>query len=263
MIPMQRFSNSKVTETRRGFTLIELLVVIAIIAILASILFPVFARARENARRTSCVSNLKQIGLGMMQYVQDYDEAYPPSYVANSATPPHGGAPWASGLLFWPEIVYPYTKSMQIYICPSASDSWRNVSPGPYSGNYGANQLVVLGEITGALVGGFPSKTLKMASIDRVSEIYMVMDYGSYDPHPSTVTTPNGFRFLPGAKGADSSIACTQGQPYTADCQSEGRHFDGVAVTYADGHAKWLKSGVVLNEARKFGVSANSWDPAS
>ena len=62
---------------KRGFTLIELLVVIAIIAILAAILFPVFARARENARRASCASNLKQIGLGLMQYVQDYDEGHP------------------------------------------------------------------------------------------------------------------------------------------------------------------------------------------
>jgi prepilin-type N-terminal cleavage/methylation domain-containing protein len=69
---------------RKAFTLIELLVVIAIIAILASILFPVFARARENARRTSCLSNLKQIGMGFMQYTQDYDEKYPMSYwIAN------------------------------------------------------------------------------------------------------------------------------------------------------------------------------------
>ena len=64
-------------RTTRGFTLIELLVVIAIISVLAAILFPVFARARENARRTSCLSNLKQIGLAFLQYTQDYDEAYP------------------------------------------------------------------------------------------------------------------------------------------------------------------------------------------
>lgn len=261
---MQKLSHLKAMETKKGFTLIELLVVIAIIAILAAILFPAFARARENARRTSCVSNLKQIGLGIMQYVQDYDESYPPAYIANSATPPHGGAPWAANLWFWPEIVYPYTKSMQIFICPSAPDSWKNVSPGgPYSGNYGANQLIVFGELTGALVAGYPSKTLKMATVNRVSETYMVMDYGSYDPHPSNVLTPNGFKYMPGAKGVDSTITCGQGQPYTADCQGVGRHFDGLSVNYADGHAKWLKSGVILAEARKFGVSANSWDPAS
>ena len=74
--------NSAAKSANRGFTLIELLIVIAIITILASILFPVFARARENARRSACQSNLKQIGLGLMQYVQDYDERMPLIYVA-------------------------------------------------------------------------------------------------------------------------------------------------------------------------------------
>src|SRR5437588_7739 len=72
-------------KATRGFTLIELLVVIAIIAILAAILFPVFARARENARRTACISNVKQIGLAWMMYVQDYDETFPPSNTINGA----------------------------------------------------------------------------------------------------------------------------------------------------------------------------------
>ncbi len=92
-----------------GFTLIELLVVIAIIAILAAILFPVFARARENARRASCQSNLKQIGLGILQYTQDYDEKYP------SGTTTVGGARgigWAGQCL-------PYIKSTQVFVCPS------------------------------------------------------------------------------------------------------------------------------------------------
>lgn len=70
--------NADRSKGSKGFTLIEILVVIAIIALLAAILFPVFARARENARRTSCASNLKQIGLGIMQYTQDYDERMPP-----------------------------------------------------------------------------------------------------------------------------------------------------------------------------------------
>ena len=90
---------------RRGFTLIELLVVIAIIAILAAILFPVFARAREKARQTSCLSNLKQIVLSALMYTQDYDERwvryrYPNPY-------------------FWPHKLEPYMKSTQLFVCPS------------------------------------------------------------------------------------------------------------------------------------------------
>ena len=92
----------------KGFTLIELLVVIAIIAILAAILFPVFARARENARRASCQSNLKQIGLGFIQYSQDYDENYPKSELYP-----------ATGYLTWRGMIYPYVKSTQIFTCPS------------------------------------------------------------------------------------------------------------------------------------------------
>ncbi len=96
------------TRTRKGFTLIELLVVIAIIAILAAILFPVFARARENARRASCSSNLKQIGLGIMQYTQDYDELYPVR---------------ANGAGTWAQMIQPYVKSTQLFKCPSNSST--------------------------------------------------------------------------------------------------------------------------------------------
>jgi prepilin-type N-terminal cleavage/methylation domain-containing protein/prepilin-type processing-associated H-X9-DG protein len=92
---------------RRGFTLIELLVVIAIIAILAAILFPVFGRARENARRASCQSNLKQIALGIKQYVQDYDERFP---LDGSGT---------GDTIGWAYIIQPYVKSEQIFQCPS------------------------------------------------------------------------------------------------------------------------------------------------
>jgi len=92
-------------KRRSGFTLIELLVVIAIIALLAAILFPVFARARENARRASCESNLKQIGISMMQYLQDYDEYYP--ITINSA-----GVTWIT-------VLQPYAKSVQVFGCPS------------------------------------------------------------------------------------------------------------------------------------------------
>lgn len=98
---------------RSGFTLIELLVVIAIIAILAAILFPVFGRARENARRSSCQSNLKQIGLGIMQYVQDYDDKYPMAYFYKNNDNSSGG------YVHWTALVHPYVKSEQLYVCPS------------------------------------------------------------------------------------------------------------------------------------------------
>src|SRR5687768_17278661 len=98
-----KMSRVSVTKKPGGFTLIELLVVIAIIALLAAILFPVFARARENARRTSCLSNMKQIGLGVMQYTQDYDEELPPSRntVSGKVRP-------------WHFLVQPYVKSTQL-----------------------------------------------------------------------------------------------------------------------------------------------------
>ncbi|HEX8552570.1 MAG TPA: DUF1559 domain-containing protein [Abditibacteriaceae bacterium] len=117
---------------RRGFTLIELLVVIAIIAILAAILFPVFARARENARRSSCASNLKQIGLGLVQYVQDYDEKYPGW--ARSLNNPSGN----SSEIYWMKQLEPYTKSSQVYKCPSNATQTdvRNEIPNSYWANY-------------------------------------------------------------------------------------------------------------------------------
>lgn len=120
--------------TRTGFTLIELLVVIAIIAILAAILFPVFARARENARRTSCLSNLKQLGLGFAQYTQDYDNTYPQAHGLN-ADGNYGTlyfrlfplnafdgvevGPNSSHRSSWAAALLPYTKSAQIMTCPS------------------------------------------------------------------------------------------------------------------------------------------------
>jgi len=119
---------------RRGFTLIELLVVIAIIAILAAILFPVFARAREKARQSSCLSNLKQLGLGFLMYAQDYDELFPQHRCQDAG---HSSI-WHLGCYF--EEVMPYLKNQQVLRCPSCNYSaYGNPGTGFANLDYGFN----------------------------------------------------------------------------------------------------------------------------
>src|ERR1035438_9360122 len=123
---------------RRGFTLIELLVVIAIIAILAAILFPVFAKAREKARTSACSNNAKQIGVAFLQYVQDFDEKYPP-YDTDTV----------SGRYGWVMLIQPYIKSTQVFVCPSdtapanqaASGGWLT-APGNIRTSYIYNWMI-------------------------------------------------------------------------------------------------------------------------
>jgi prepilin-type N-terminal cleavage/methylation domain-containing protein/prepilin-type processing-associated H-X9-DG protein len=165
--------------TRRGFTLIELLVVIAIIAILAAILFPVFAKAREKARQASCLSNVKQIGLALMQYAQDYDEALPAAGWVDTAIWPNG----ASGGNPWHMRIYPYVKNVQAFNCPSASYAWAG-EPST-SIKYGYNASLPSYCSLGTIV--YPAATILVTDSDGA---------GSYSCFYYAYTGPSAARYM-------------------------------------------------------------------
>jgi prepilin-type N-terminal cleavage/methylation domain-containing protein/prepilin-type processing-associated H-X9-DG protein len=230
---MKMDTSCALRSPRRGFTLIELLVVIAIIGILAAFLFPVFARARENARRTSCQSNLKQLGLAIMPYAQDYDSMYPVSAYPNPLKPP--GGYWDPGNWFWPQTTYPYHRSLQVFRCPSSTSD-----ASPIFRQYGANYYVLA-------YPGDPAKSETF--IESPASTYLCFDSGFYTAGPALLNGPNPVShwYIPGIGEATNAPAIAGESP---DYRS-GRHFSGVNMTFADGHAKWLKTGVLKNEASK------------
>jgi prepilin-type N-terminal cleavage/methylation domain-containing protein/prepilin-type processing-associated H-X9-DG protein len=173
------------TRLQHGFTLIELLVVIAIISILAAILFPVFARARENARRTSCMSNMKQIGLGLLQYTQDYDETYPQAYWYKN------DADGTGGYFQWTAATLPYTKSAQLFVCPS--DTNGGMPPtNPHDPTYSTSvngqdaQVPRLSyTVNSALLPRKrrtidPANVVKLAAVEDSSGTIMVAEFNNY-----------------------------------------------------------------------------------
>ncbi|MBC8140003.1 MAG: DUF1559 domain-containing protein [Armatimonadetes bacterium] len=265
-------NNSKQRVQRGGFTLIELLVVIAIIAILAAILFPVFAQAREKARQTTCLSNQKQIGLAIMQYIQDYDEAYPQA-AAYSTIPGGGTAPE-----YWQNMVQPYVKNGEIvaatgqnygrggiWECPSFPEDFGQgqkygASDGLFAGNYPyqlpAQNPTIRDAVSSAVVDA-PAEKILIAEKGRNGAIWgyetfltlqdwwtdgSVFTGGVYDP-----AKDNSRRSIDAIHNRDVAFNAdgSANTPWEGGRTVRYRH-NGVAnVLFADGHAKAMPKGSI------------------
>ena len=235
--------------TRRGFTLIELLVVIAIIAILAAILFPVFARAREKARQSTCLSNVKQLNLGIMMYAQDYDEVLP-AYRWNQEPP---SSVWvdrdnsaATNRHFWAQLVVPYVMNDDIFFCPTQpwdSQTYQSGTQKRYL-NYAYNGCM---------------HRVKMALVRNPAQKIIIGDVGYID----TSKTPRGYL-------ENWFVRSSPGTEWRQFFWWANLHNGGGNYAYADGHAKWLSETdaslgpvVATNDLSVIGDQTGSWWPDS
>jgi prepilin-type N-terminal cleavage/methylation domain-containing protein/prepilin-type processing-associated H-X9-DG protein len=228
--------NKENAPSSRGFTLIELLVVIAIIAILAAILFPVFARARENARRASCQSNMKQIGLGFAQYLQDYDEKYPMG-LSNDVTNPNRND---QGHFGWVMALQPYQKSVQIYQCPSETNA--PVAAPTVTDDTGFNDYWVNRKICGwNNVDSCPGAAcgLNQATMNSTALVVLIGD-GAKDDNTGQDDYKGRSTYM------IKSGAFPNSSTSTANGNWGARHLEGANYGFADGHVKWLKPGKVI-----------------
>ncbi len=210
-----------------GFTLIELLVVIAIIAILAAILFPVFSRAREKARQTSCLSNVKQLSLAITMYTQDYDEMLVPSRQG------FNGGPLG---LIWPAFLAPYVRNTQVFVCPSAK---------------GRSYYAETWDERGRLSIG-----LNRDTEDRNTNIAYSLSMFEYPSETITLADST-----PGNTGNPEKM---RGYQVMADREPDtqsgvgARHNSGTNVGFLDGHAKWYKASSIWQLSNPAGLR---WQP--
>lgn len=260
----------------KAFTLIELLVVIAIIAVLAAILFPVFSAAREKARQSACLNNMKNIGLALLQYTQDYDERFP-FYRTPCALfgrfASRGGRYQAGGYrgaLQWYEAIEPCTRNRDVFRCPSARLRWQwNASCYPatqgrtnFPVNYGFNELVhndhpdgsryslIFGRYGSQASLRYPASFVVIADhwntflysycADRDLRVNVRIAFANGNPWEYigtwTITDPEG-GVLGGGCGCPAAV--TARIPETT-WQNWPRHLAGATLTFGDGHAKWF-----------------------
>jgi prepilin-type N-terminal cleavage/methylation domain-containing protein/prepilin-type processing-associated H-X9-DG protein len=260
---------------QRAFTLIELLVVIAIIAILAAILFPVFAQARESARMTSCLSNQKQIALGVLMYTQDYDETHPVTFYTTDpgayGTPDLPWGRWANFHTGWDKQIYPYIKNVQIFKCP---DTGAGVDTGPLGDdskptgalNYAINAHLVtypatlngapFGPVNDAHPGHaiaalrYPASTIMLveavraASTGAANSELRELEWGYQGGHAIELNG-DGFADDGGTDdtaGANLNALCHQGVGTVWGATAPMRHHRGGAnYALADGHVKFYQ----------------------
>ncbi len=251
------------TLPSRGFTLIELLVVIAIISILAAILFPVFQNVRENARRTACISNGRQIGLAVIQYTQDYDETMPIFQAYNTAA--SGGAPGTPGHKGVEDELAPYTKAPELFKCPD--DSGGPATGGKsYHDFYGSSYRFTQSCYT--IMGGADGSHEDDAEMDDATAM---KDIGPV-AIPHTVT--NAQFVVP----SDTRIMRDEMMPWFSPDKDPGGalygyaggyykqwHPGGGTFIFADGHAKFLTSADAFNKTAVTpdGKTYNDINPAT
>ncbi len=256
--------------THKAFTLIELLVVIAIISLLAAILFPVFSRARENARKSSCSNNLKQIGLGILQYAQDYDEFTPPLWTGSSFP----------GRWRWVDCVQPYIKSTQAFNCPSDSDQNNRyvfvrpdsvatdlpgTTPPDKFGSYVANNAYWgnMGTPWGGAMNSNFGVTDSIVNIEAPSETYMVGDgNGSFQLSWEFNNGGTGQPDLADISGSPPKVGGKSATDTNLEGKMVARHLDTLNIVFCDGHVKAMKLDKLL-EWSKTAPTWGTWASAS